>query len=71
VTLKVATGLVNGEDDFQNALRHSFVTYFYCFTGSLERSLDAAGHDFKTHKKNYRSDKVEKEEAIKYWEIKP
>jgi integrase len=68
---KVATGLVNGEDDFQNALRHSFVTYFYCFTGSLERSLDAAGHDFKTHKKNYRSDKVEKEEAVKYWEIKP
>jgi integrase len=68
---KKATGLVNGEDDFQNALRHSFVTYFYCFTGSLERSLDAAGHDYKTHKRYYRSDKVEKVEAERYWAIKP
>jgi integrase len=68
---KVATGLVNGEDDFQNALRHSFVTYFYAFTGSLERSLDAAGHDYRTHKKNYRSDKVEKAEAERYWNIMP
>jgi hypothetical protein len=33
--------------------------------------LDAAGHDYKTHKKYYRSDKVEKEEAERHWAIKP
>ncbi len=67
---KLATGLVNGDDDFQNALRRSFITYFREFTGSDDRTIRAAGHSHKTDKQ-YCSIHVEKEDALRYWNILP
>jgi hypothetical protein len=67
---KLATGLVNGDDNFQNALRRSFITYFREFTGSDDRTIRSAGHTHKTDKE-YCSIHVEKEDAERYWAIQP
>jgi hypothetical protein len=67
---KVTAGLVNGEDDFQNALRRSFITYFREITGSDDRTIRSAGHSHKTDKE-YCSIHVEKEEAERFWAIRP
>jgi integrase len=67
---KQATALVNGEDDFQNALRRSFITYFRELTGSDDRTIRAAGHSHKTDKE-YCSIRVEKEQAERYFAIRP
>jgi hypothetical protein len=53
----------------QNALRKSFSSYHYEWTGSADRTADYAGQDIRTLIKVYKH-ALEPEDAKRYWEIR-